>query len=130
MTWHSEAAIKLVGLYVEKRIEQKETPSAWLRAGKRTKRNEEGEFPIPARRELLSTTDRRDRAERKDKNNRRFTQMDTNGKGNSYFPGNLACLGKAERRRVANLACLGKAQRRRVDHNTLNTSRLCSKRCS
>ena len=60
--------------------------------------------------------------------------MDTNGKGNSYFPGNLACLGKAERRRVANLACLGTAERRRVpnlvERNTFNTSLFCSKLCS
>ena len=43
------------------------------------------------------------------------------GEGNSYFLGNLACLDKAERRRVANLFP------NLVDHNTFNTSRLCSK---
>ena len=40
--------------------------------------------------------------------------MDTNGKGNSYFPGNLAA------NLVPNL----------VERNTFNTSLFCSKLCS
>ena len=45
---------KLIGASVEKKIEQKETPSTGLRAGKRTERDEEGEYSHGW---LRSTTD-------------------------------------------------------------------------